>query len=262
MKSLNDYILTRLAQGKYFFSKQEVLSDLGLSVEQLRFQAYRLSKKKMLRRLSSDFFMIIPPEYYHLGSLPPHWIINAFMEHLGSQTYYIGLLSAASIYGATEQQPMVFQVITPKATKNIALPRVTIEFHISKYSDSALKTTITTPTGYAKVSKREQTVVDLVRFYKVSGYLSNVALIIQNLALECDPTIFAQVIARESNNAALQRLGYILEFTGHPRLADIVETELSKRTIEYIALRPDFPNKSGDQSPRWKLVLNDNLEIE
>ena len=63
-----------------------------------------------------DFFMIIPAEYQKLGSLPPHWVIDSLMRYL-KQDYYIGLLSAASFYGATEQQPMTFQVITDKFTK-------------------------------------------------------------------------------------------------------------------------------------------------
>lgn len=260
MKSLRNYILTLLAEGKYFFSKQEVLSALKLSQNQLRFQAYRLSKKKIVKRLTEDFFMIIPPEYYHLGSLPPHWIINAFMKHL-NQEYYIGLLSAASFYGATEQQPMIFQVITTKPTKSIDLERATIEFHKFKYCDLAMKSTITTPTGYAKISNREQTIIDLVRFYKVSGYLSNVSLVIQSLAAECDLSNFAHAVRNEKNKSALQRLGYILELMQFGKLAQVVENELLRRTIEYVFLRPDFHNKIGKKATRWKLILNDSVEI-
>src|SRR3990167_2841567 len=111
MKSLHDYILTLLARGQFFFSRQEAISVLGLDQNKFRHQAYRLSKKKVIKRLLGDFFMIISPEYYHLGSLPPNWIVAPLMEHL-EREYYIGLLSAAAFYGATEQQPMALQVIT------------------------------------------------------------------------------------------------------------------------------------------------------
>ena len=97
--------------------------------------------------------MIISPEYYNFGSLPPHWIIDPLMKHF-KQDYYL-LLSAASLYGTTEQQPMTFQVITDKQTKNISLERGGIEFHASKNCNIAEKT-ITTPTGYAKIQLKSK----------------------------------------------------------------------------------------------------------
>ena len=69
------------------------------------------------------------------------------------------------------------------------------------------------------------------------------------------------VITHEKTNPILQRLGYILEITHFPEFAQLVENELSKRKIEYVLLRPDFENKSGEKNSRWKLTLNDTLEI-
>lgn len=261
MKSLKKYITTLLGQGKYFFSKQEVLSQLGLNPIQFKSQAYRLSQKTAIKRLIKDFFMIIPAEYYNLGSLPPHWIVDALMRYL-DQEYYIGLLSAASFYGATEQQPMIFQVITTKSIRPIKLQRTSIEFHVSNQCLSALKTTISAPTGYVKISRREQTVVDLVRYYDICGYLSNVALVIKSLTEEIDKILFKQVIEREKINTVLQRTGYLLELIKLSDLALIVEQELSKRELEYVLLRPDFHIKSGNKNERWKLIINDSLEIE
>jgi predicted transcriptional regulator of viral defense system len=261
MKSLEDYIKNLLSFGKYFFAKEDALSDLGIDKNQLRFQAYRLSKKGVLKRLTNNFFMIVSPEYFHLGSLPPQWIIDALMKHL-DQDYYIGLLSAASLYGATEQQPMAFQVITTKTTKNINLERVSIEFHVFKGCPLASKSTITVPTGYAIISTREQAIVDLVRFYEISGYLSNVTLVIKNLAEEVDPLVFASVIKNEKTKPVLQRLGYILELLDFKMLANTVEKALSTRRKDYVLLKPDFHKKNGRKNGRWNLIVNDTLEIE
>lgn len=262
MKSLNSYILNLLARGKYFFTKQDALTDLGISLNQFKYQTYRLVGKKLIKRVAKDFFMIIPPEYREIGSLPSHWIINALMTHL-DQEYYIGLLSAASLFGATEQQPMTFQVITDKVTKPIHLERISIEFHTFKYCSDAQKSTISTPTGYVKISTKEQTMLDLIRFYTVAGYLSNVASVIKILAQECNIERLGVVLARKQTNpnSILQRLGYILEVTHFSELAQLVEDELAKRKIEYTLLRPDFENKVGERNSRWKLILNDTLEI-
>jgi predicted transcriptional regulator of viral defense system len=260
MKYLNGYINTLLAEGKFFFTKQEAMSRLELNPNQFRFQAYRLLKRKAIRRLVHDFFMIIPAEYYHLGSLPPNWIIDPLMKYL-KQDYYIGLLSAAALYGATEQQPMVFQVITNKVTKSIHLERGFIEFHVLKNCSLSTTSFITVSTGYVKVSSREQTIIDLVKFYKVSGYLSTVALVIKTIAEEGDLSKLDIVIAQEKTNSVLQRLGYILENVGFPQLADIIDLELKKRSIQYVYLRPDFHKKEGFKDKRWKLVINDSLEL-
>jgi len=261
MKSLKEYIFNHLAQGKYFFTQQEVLSALNLSPNQFKFQAYRLSQKKLIQRLVCDFYMIIAPEYYYLGSLPPHWIIDPLMKYLG-QEYYIGLLSAGSMHGSTEQQPMVFQVVTDRTTRMIWLERTTIEFHVSKTCASAVTTSLKTSVGYVKISTREQTMVDMVKYYPVAGFLSNAASVIQSLCEDSDPQKLAVVVEQEKTKSVLQRLGYILETVQCPQFAQVVEDEISKRSIEYTLLKPDFYIKSGEKSSRWKIVINDTLELE
>lgn len=260
MKTLKEYIPYLLSIGKYFFSKHEIMLGLSISPSQFQFQAYRLAKKGLIRKLTNDFFMIVTAEYHQLGSLPPHWIVDSFMKYLG-QDYYIGILSAASLYGATEQQPMTFQVITNKFTKQLNFGRSVIEFYQLKTCLAATKTRLTVPTGYANISTKEQTLVDLVKFYKVSGYLSNVAMVIKSLSQECDPRLLADVLRHEMNKVVLQRLGYILEFVEQLDLAIIVEKELATRKIEYIPLRSDCQNKSGEKVCRWKIVVNEALEL-
>lgn len=260
MKTLQDYILTLLTDGKYFFVKQEAISRLGLTQEQFRFQAYRLAKKKSIKQIKRDFFMIIPAEYMRLGALPPLWIIDPLMKYL-KQDYYVGLLTAAAQYAATEQQPMVFQVITNKTTRPIKLERITIEFHVFKHCEEASIKKQTVFTGYVNVSTKEQTMLDLVRFYTVAGYLSNVALVIKSLAEECDPSVFEQIVRHEKTTVVLQRLGYILELLKYPKLATIVAYTLEKRKMFYMPLRPDYKNKLRIKSPKWKLILNDSVEL-
>lgn len=261
MNSLKNYIINLLSTGRYFFSKSEALTELGLNQIQFKYQSYRLSNKGILKGLAQDFFMIISAEYYHLGSLPPHWIIDAYMKHL-NQEYYIALLSAASMYGSTQQQPMIFQVITDKTTRAIKLKRGKIEFRVDKNCLSASKTTIKAPTGFVKISTREQTAIDLIRFYKSSGHLSNVSSVIKTLAEGFKAIVFAQVIKHEKSNPVLQRLGYILERSGHFNFADQVEKELLNRKIKYVSLRTDSTNKLGTKNIRWKLIINDKLEFE
>lgn len=261
MKYLSDYIQNCLADGKYFFTSEEALLNLQLSTEQFRHQAYRLAKKKLVRRLIQDFFIIIPAEYSHLGNLPPHWIIDPLMHYLG-QGYYIGLLSAAALYGATHHQPMVFQVITSQPIRQIKLARGNIEFHMFKDLTSAYIKQISSPAGYANISGKEQTMLDLVRFYKVAGYLSNIAIIIKELSNDIDERTLTVVIKKERNNSVLQRLGYIFELLNQEIFASCIEKELSQRKTQFIRLRPDFHDKVGMHNTRFKLIINDTIELE
>lgn len=260
MKTLSTYIQNLLSHGKHFFSKQVALAELGINENQFRYQAYRLSKKKALKRLVRDFYMIIPAEYQALGSLPPHWIVDPLLKYLG-KNYYIGLLSAASLYGTTEQQPMTFQVIVNRATRTIKLPRGTIDFHVKHHCDRSQIDRITTPTGYANISTKEQTVIDLVRYYVASGGLSNVTLVMKDLAKECDTKEFEKAVSKEESTASLQRLGYLFEFVSQRQLATIVAQELSRRDHFYVLLRPDVQEKTGQRLARWKLILNDYVEL-
>jgi len=49
MITLKNHITHLLAQGKYFFSKQDVMLALSLEQSQFRFQAYRLLKKRFIK---------------------------------------------------------------------------------------------------------------------------------------------------------------------------------------------------------------------
>lgn len=253
--------MTQLGVGENFFTKKDALKALDISPSQFKYQAYRLAKKGAIKRLTNNFYMIIPPEYYHLGGLPPLWFIDQLMKYLG-QEYYVGLLTASALYGATEQQPMVFQVVIDKRIRNINLKRGLIEFHTYRDCKFVIKTRFLVPTGYAYISNREQTMLDLIRFYKASGYMSNVALVIKTLASECNPQSLKDAAKNEKTSAVLQRLGYIFEYVKFPDLAEIISHELQKRSIKYVFLCPDFHNKRGERLDSWRLIINSTLEVE
>jgi predicted transcriptional regulator of viral defense system len=173
------------------------------------------------------------------------------------------MLSAASMYGATNQQPMVFQVITTLPRRNIKLERTEIEFYSFKESILASKEKISSPAGYANISTKEQTIVDLVRFYDSCGYyLSNRANVIKELLSENDTKEFKKVISNEKTTSVLQRLGYILEIVNYTNLSAIVLQELSHRNTQQIYLSPDSKVKTGNYNSKFKVIINNKIELE
>ena len=261
MKYLNGYVNELLADGKYYFTRDDAMAVLGLSDTAFKFQAYRLAKKKSIMRLVCGFYMIIPVEYRHFGAIPPEWIIDPLMRYLG-QDYYIGLLSAASMHGANHQAPMFFQVITTKKLRDIILSRVKIVFHRYKYIQDVVKTTRMVPTGYSNVASAEQTMIDVLRFYTSCGYMHNVATIIKDLAPVCSLHALEETCHNEHENALMQRLGFILELVGCQDLASMVEKLLSSRKIQYVTLIPGMGEYRRDVCLRWKIIVNDVLDIE
>jgi len=102
------------------------------------------------------------------------------------QPYYVGLLSAASLHGASHQQPQDFKWSQPppcdrsnRAPANSLFTKRSIEKNARDRYEN--------PTGMIHVSTPEATVFDLVRFSKVAGHLGNVATVISDLAEKLTP---------------------------------------------------------------------------
>ncbi len=104
----NSYILTWIEQlqskGKIAFSYDEVITDFPEKSENAIIQSLsRLSQRGRVVPVYKGFYLIVPAEYAAMEILPPILFIDYLMEYIG-KPYYIGLLSAAALYGAAHQQ--------------------------------------------------------------------------------------------------------------------------------------------------------------
>lgn len=91
--------------------------------------------------------------------------------------------------------------------------------------------------------------------------MNNIATIVKDLAPKCSAYSLDQLAKIERANSVLQRLGFIMEFTGFPRLASIIDKELSRRKLQHLALNPHLHDKAGKVNHRWKLIINDSLKL-
>ena len=71
----------------------------------------RLSKKGKIVSIHKGFYLIISAPYANRGILPPALFMDSLMNFL-KRPYYVGLLSAAALYGAAHQQPQEYFVVT------------------------------------------------------------------------------------------------------------------------------------------------------
>ena len=71
------------------------------------------------------------------------------------QPYYVALLSAAALHGASHQQPQMFQVMTNKPMRPIRAGRTELHFYTTQHLGIATTAEVKTPTGAIRVSTPE-----------------------------------------------------------------------------------------------------------
>src|ERR1700679_3420965 len=129
--AFSSYMTRLLSTGSVVFSAEEARKALGVRRGPLLDAAERQQRKKHLVSPRRGFYVIVPPQYLSWGAPPPPWYIDDLMRHEG-HPYYVGLLKAAELHGATHQAVMEFQIITDKRLPKIRAGRSAIAFYYRK----------------------------------------------------------------------------------------------------------------------------------
>lgn len=248
--TMSEWVEQLQSTGRYTFTASRVESETKRSPVAVQTALRRLKEKGRIVSPRRGFYVIVPPEYRATGSPPASWFIDDLMRHL-DQPYYVGLLSAAAIYGAAHQQPMVFQVVTDRPTREMRAGKVTIWFSMSSNVDRMPTAGIQTETGTMRVATPETTAFDLVRYQAAAGYLSNVATALGELAERVDGHALAK-IAHLVKIPNVQRLGYLLDAVGESELAAPLAEWLKIQNLRVV------PLVSGEQADsrvddRWRV---------
>jgi predicted transcriptional regulator of viral defense system len=258
---LEDYIDTIRAKGRYSFALEEVKRAFDISDKALNQNLYRLKQKKRIAQIRKGFYAIITPEYSNQGMIPLSLFINDLMQSL-NRKYYIGLFSAAALYGAAHQQPMEsFVVIEKPALHNIKSSKVKINFLVKKEWNDEDVIQKKTDAGYMNVSSPELTALDLFYYLHNVG-LNNTTTILQELIEEIKPAKLAGTVKKYPRTTALQRLGYLLDvILNNRQLSDIVYKALSGKRHFTIPLLPGI-KEDGDTNTKWKIIHNVTIESD
>src|SRR5712691_7114640 len=130
-RSLPDYMTDLLSAGQAVFTREETTSALGVTRHGFLKAAERQQRRDRLLNPRRGFYVVVPPQYLSWGAPPPSWYIDDLMCHEG-HPYYVGLLKAAELHGATHQAVMEFQVVTDKRIPKIRAGRSLISFFYRK----------------------------------------------------------------------------------------------------------------------------------
>lgn len=264
--NIQAWINARMLRGFYTFSKSDLLS-IGLPITESSIirSLNRIEHNGIIMSPWQNFYVIIPTEYKLRGLVPPVFYIDKLMQFLNRE-YYISLLSAAELNGASHQRSMVFQVTMNGSSVRSGVKNGTrIELFTRKELPLQFTTKMKTKSGYVNVSTPELTALDLVANYNKVGGLSRVAEILLELSELTKWDNDKLPLLAYFKMPTIQRLGYILDLLELSEQADALYSLINQtgRQIRKTPLKPEQAlSKNMNTDNRWKIIVNYQLEID
>lgn len=256
---LLNYLEKLLGQGRCSFLRSQAMSSLAIEYTPFRQAAHRLTQKGKLKRLRGEFYVVVPPEHTTQGAPPTEWFIGALMDYLG-QDYYIALLSAAGLHGATHQLSTAFQVITNEVTPAIQAGRAQIDFFYKKKIHPDYYQRIKAGGKMVNASTPEMTACDLLRYKNIAS-ISFIATVLCEMGESLDPKILSQFLKNgDAQIATIQRLGYLLELLEIPIDLTELHKALKAKSSQYHLLVPSSKAAVIEQNKRWHILVNETVE--
>ena len=267
--TLAEYVTELQSKGRIVFAAEEAVAALGTNRGAFLDAAQRLQKRGLLISPRKGFYVAVPPQFASWGAPPPSWYVDALMRQ-EQQPYYVGLLKAAELHGATHQAVMEFQVVTDKRMSRIRAGRNLIVFYYRKEMAAIMDgiEDIKTDTGRMKVSSPALTALDLLRYGKGSAGIDNVATVLSDLGSRIDGDQLAFLSLR-FEKPVVQRLGYMLDILDRRSITRKMHEMLSSRgkppwtELDRAEARdPLFAPDPVERDQRWRVVVRRLPEIE
>ncbi|MEO8716642.1 MAG: type IV toxin-antitoxin system AbiEi family antitoxin [Burkholderiales bacterium] len=225
------------------------------------FLSSHLSRKGRIANPRPGFYLILTTEDKASGAPDPARWIDALMKHQKID-YRVSLLTAAKLHGAaTESQSL--QAIVPRELRDFAIGRHRIEF-LTQPANTFARTNrsewleeLKTDTGAAKAAGIELTLLDCARWFHKAGGISAAAAITRELGAKAKAARLT-TLARDYENSAVRRLGYLLELAGHEAQAKALDPFTEKAKMQL--LDPTSKLEPTEMSGRWKIAVNTPLQ--
>jgi len=243
----------------YCFTKEEAMDDTGLSYDAFRKAVSRKKESSELIRPKKGFYVVVPPQYQKRGTPPATYFIHDLMDYLET-SYYVGLLTAASMYGAAHHAPQEFQVVVEEETEDISIESLRVTFIQNTNLKETKKNERNLETGTIVISSPESTALDLVYYDDQSGHLDNVATVLSDLAERLDPDELLEVSKSYQSRASVQRLGYILEFLGEEECVEPLRDWIKSQDLSRVPLSTHHSRSDGDRYRPWDVIVNVELQ--
>lgn len=251
-----------LGSGRHFATTDELAELVGVDPAKLHLSLNRVRQARKIVSVTKGGWVPVAPEYRVAGAPPPLHYIDQLMGHLG-HPYYVGLLSAARIHGASHQVPMVLQVVTPARLRDRTVGSNRIQFIQRTNAAERPTQPHKVSTGRVTVASVQTTILDLVEAPEHAAGLGNVATVLGDLLIDgrVDATTLAEAAVHYATTV-VQRTGYLLDRMVTETATDPIafdELEAATAGTDYIRLDPSA-EPDGDRDPRWSIIVNAAVE--
>ncbi len=268
-RSLADYLTEIQSQGRIVFAAEDAVHALGTNRGAFLDAAQRLQRQGKLISPRKGFYVAVPPQFASWGAPPPSWYVDALMKQ-EEESYYVGLLKAAEIHGASHQAVMEFQVVTAKRMSKIRAGRNVIAFYyrkdMSQVVDGIEETK--TDTGCMKISSPALTALDLLRYGNATAGINNVATVLSELGSKIDADQLA-LLSLKFEKPVVQRLGYLLDILDRRSITRKMHNVLMARGLtgwteldRKEAHDPLFAPDPVERDQRWRIIVRRAPEVD
>lgn len=238
-RSLSELLDAAEQAGRLNLRTREIRDDLpGVSAQALRQALYRQQKKGRVVRLSrgSDHWLIVPLQYAKAGAPPLEVWLDRYLARTLGIPYYVTLLSAAEVYGASPHAVMVTQVMVAERRRPITVGRNEVVFLTRARVEAMPTRWHETPQGRFRVATPELTALELVERATWVGGLARVRGVLQALWRSCTAQGLTEALGALEDVPTAQRLGALLALDGERALAVRVTAWLRDRPHRLLEL--------------------------
>lgn len=262
----SEWVDAQEMRGHYFFTREDIMNIFpNMREHTLSMALSRMVTAKRIMSPCKGFYVIISMEYRLRGIVPEHFYIDQMM-HYFSRNYYVSLLSAAALHGASHQQSMTYFVTADGAPlRNIRKKGVKIDFTQNNAIDNRFLHQVKTQSGYLYVSSPLMTALDLVQQERKVGGLSRVAEVLYEMMEAFQFDEHSLDLLKCYPSAIIQRMGYILTLLDYETLADELDALCKDCGMKFrrTPLKASKPTKDGmDVNNRWKVIINQEIDID
>jgi predicted transcriptional regulator of viral defense system len=249
------YLISKLfEENKPIFNIPDVQKILDKKYNETTDLLSELVKRKVINRLKSGKFLIIPQEIGSIDKYIGNWFVAA-KEIANSPEYYIGYYSAMHYWGMLTQPLFKIYIATPKRQiipdnmKDLIILIFTKEKFIW-----GIKKEWATQSQKVRISDLEKTILDSLAYPQHCGGITEIAKGIWITKDKIDYDKLKEYVNRLGKNVVAKRLGYILEILGinqHSLISNLRQFVKDRYDL-FDPLMP-FANRGKNT---WRLIDN------
>ncbi len=256
----NEVIARLAADGTEFFTLADLRERLEVTAPQARQLAYRLTRRKLIKRIKRGLYAILPPADWQEGTgagINRYW---AAANAVGSEPYYLAYYTAIELHDMTQHPLRTVFVAVTKQHRDLRFGAALIRFvTVAPYKFFGYEDHRTADGHVVKVAQLERAFLDCADRPELCGGIEEVFRGFVRRRADLDDDRLLRFVHRLGKPVVTKRLGFLLEMAGaNPEL--LLELERAAgRLKRFMPLAKTAPPDHAERNRRWELTVNTDL---